>query len=122
MEVMTRIGDIVNIESDITLPLLQGLVKYKDILDCHSVNEYQEVEILPPLLYTTHLYFLVICTYSMFTLSYEKILQVYCLDSVLSGNQVQPALKGSRSSTQIKLEPESPIQVLIDFKHWCLAA
>ena len=29
--------------------------------------------------------FLVICTYSMFTLSYKKILQVYCLDSVSSG-------------------------------------
>ena len=39
---------------------------------------YIEEEILPPFLYTTHLYFLVICTYSMFTLSYEKILQIYC--------------------------------------------
>ena len=28
LEVRTRIGHIVNIESDITLPLLQGLVKY----------------------------------------------------------------------------------------------
>ena len=34
---------------------------------------------------TPHLFIFVIRTYSMFTLSYEKILQVYCLDSVSSG-------------------------------------
>ena len=28
LEVRIRIGDVVNIESDITLPLLQGLVQY----------------------------------------------------------------------------------------------
>ena len=35
---------------------------------------YKEEEILSPFLYTTHLYFLLIRSYSMFTLSFEKIL------------------------------------------------
>ena len=51
-------------------------------MDCLSVNVYKEEEILSPFLYTTDLYLLVIRTYSMFTLSCKKILQVYCLDSV----------------------------------------
>ena len=54
-------------------------------MDCHSVNVYKQEDILSSFLYTTHLYFLVIRTYSMFTPSYEKILQIYCLDSVSSG-------------------------------------
>ena len=53
-------------------------------MDCLSVNVYKEEEILSPFLYTTHLYFLIIRTCSMFTLSCKKILQVYCLDSVSS--------------------------------------
>ena len=56
-------------------------------MDCHSVNVYKEEKILSPFLHTTHLYSLVIRTYSMFTVSYEKLLQVYCLDSVLLGIQ-----------------------------------
>ena len=55
-------------------------------MDCHSVNVYKEEEILAPFLYTTHPYFLGIRSYSMFTLWNEKILQVYCLDSVSSGH------------------------------------
>ena len=54
-------------------------------MDCRNINEYKEEGILSPILYTAHLYFLVIHPYSIFTLSYETILQAYCLDSVSSG-------------------------------------
>ena len=43
---------------------------------------YKKEVILSPFLYAAHLYFLVIRTYSMFTFSYEKILLVFCPDSV----------------------------------------
>ena len=61
-EARTKLGDILNIESGITLSLLQGLVKYSYILDCHSVNRYKEEEILSLLLRTTHPDYLVILT------------------------------------------------------------
>ena len=54
---------------------------------------------LSPSLYTTHLYFLGIRTYSMFTLSYKKILQVYCLDSVSSGIPIHYSCTVCISST-----------------------
>ena len=56
-------------------------------MDRHSVNVYKEEEISSPFLYTTHLYFLVIHTSILYVYSFiQKIHQVYCLDSVLSGH------------------------------------
>ena len=62
------IEDRVKRESDDTLPLFQGLVKYQDILCEHSVNMYKEEELI--CLFTTLpiLIFLEFDTYSMFTL------------------------------------------------------
>ena len=63
-------------------------------MDCHSANVFKEEEILlSPFLYTAHLNFSVICTVSTLTLSYKKILQVYCLDSVSSGSKIELSIK-----------------------------
>ena len=66
-------------------------------MDYHSVNVYIKEEILSPFFLHTH--FLVIRTYSMFTLSYKKILQVYCLDSVSSGIPIHYSCTVCISST-----------------------